>query len=148
LGLEAARKLKIENFIVYDDVELIIKKMREQYQDKHPRIRSYRNYAWDLTEKKFSSFNIHHIPRVENQHARSLGKAVATFMPPCMLKLKYHIEMRHIPSISNNIHHWKVFEDDEHIKKFLEMVDEFFETHIDQENQNDPTWIMQEGENP
>jgi len=40
-----------------------------------------------------------------------------------------------------------VFEDDEHIKQFLEMVDEFFETHIDQENQNDPTWIMREGEN-
>ena len=28
------------------------------------------------------------------------------------------------------------------------MVDEFFETHIDQENQNDPTWIMQEDEDP
>jgi hypothetical protein len=27
------------------------------------------------------------------------------------------------------------------------MVDEFSETHIDQENQNDPVWIMQEGEN-
>jgi hypothetical protein len=26
------------------------------------------------------------------------------------------------------------------------MVDEFLETHIDQENQNDPAWIMQEGE--
>jgi hypothetical protein len=28
------------------------------------------------------------------------------------------------------------------------MVDEFSETHIDQENQNDPTCIMQEGEDP
>jgi hypothetical protein len=28
------------------------------------------------------------------------------------------------------------------------MVDEFFETDIDQENKNDPAWIMQEGENP
>ena len=27
------------------------------------------------------------------------------------------------------------------------MVDEFSETHIDQENQNDPSWIMQGGEN-
>ena len=26
------------------------------------------------------------------------------------------------------------------------MVDEFLENHIDQENQNDPAWIMQEGE--
>jgi hypothetical protein len=28
------------------------------------------------------------------------------------------------------------------------MVDEFSETHINQENQNDPTWIMQEDEDP
>jgi hypothetical protein len=41
-----------------------------------------------------------------------------------------------------------VFEDDEQIRKFLEMVDDFTETHIDQENQNDHTWIMQEGEDP
>jgi hypothetical protein len=27
------------------------------------------------------------------------------------------------------------------------MIDEFSETHIDQENKNDPIWIMQEGEN-
>jgi hypothetical protein len=41
-----------------------------------------------------------------------------------------------------------VFEDDEQIKHFLEIVDEFTETHIDQENENDPAWIMQEGEDP
>jgi len=62
-----------------------------------------------------------------------LAKAAATFVPPTFLKLKYHIEMRHIPSIPNNVKHWQVFEDDEQIKQFLEMVDEFFETHIDQE---------------
>ena len=28
------------------------------------------------------------------------------------------------------------------------MVDEFFEMHIDQENQNDHIWIMQEDEDP
>jgi hypothetical protein len=28
------------------------------------------------------------------------------------------------------------------------MVDEFSETHIDQENQNDHAWFMQEGEDP
>jgi hypothetical protein len=65
----------------------------QQYQAKHPRLRSYRNCAWDLIEKKFSSFNIHHIPRAENQQVDSLAKVVATFMPPTVLKLKYHIEM-------------------------------------------------------
>jgi len=42
--------------------------------------------------------------------------------------------MRHRPSIPNNVQHWQVFEDDEKIKKFLEMVDEFSKTHIDQKN--------------
>ena len=107
-----------------------------------------RNYAWDLIENFFSSFNIHNIPRMENQQADSSAKAVATFMPPTILKLNYHIEMRQKLSIPNNVKHWQIFEDDEQIKIFLEMVDEFSETHIDQENQNDPIWIMQEGEEP
>jgi hypothetical protein len=45
-----------------------------------------------------------------------------------VFKLKYHIEMRHRPSILNNIQHWQVFEDAEKIKHFLEMVDDFTET--------------------
>jgi hypothetical protein len=69
---------------------------------------------------------------VHNQQANSLAKVVATLVPPIVLKLKYHIEMRHKPSISNNVQHWRVFEDDEQIKQFLEMVDEFSENHIDQ----------------
>ena len=56
--------------------------------------------------------------------------------------------MRHRTSIPNNIQHWQVFEDDEQLQKFLETIDEFAETHADQENQNDPIWIMQEGEDP
>jgi hypothetical protein len=56
--------------------------------------------------------------------------------------------MRHRPSIPNNIQHWQVFEDDEQLRKFLESIDEFAENNADQENQNDPVWIMQEGEDP
>jgi hypothetical protein len=75
---------------------------------------------------------------MENQQVDSLAKAVATFIPPTIMKLKYHIEMTHRPLILNNVQHWKVFEDDKQIKQFLEMIDEFYENHIDQENQNDP----------
>jgi len=71
-----------------------------------------------MIENLFLSFNIH-IPRIENQQEDSLTKVVATFMPPIVLKLKYHIEMRHRPSIQNNVQHWQVFEDDEKIKQFL-----------------------------
>ena len=96
----------------------------------------------------FSSVYVHYIPRAENLKADSLAKVALTFTPPTNFKLKYHIEVRHKTSIPNNIQHWQVFEDDEQIRKFLEMVDDFVETHIDQENQNDHTWIMQEGEDP
>jgi ribonuclease HI len=148
LGLEAARKLKINNLEVYGDAELIVKQINRQYQAKHPRLRSYRNCAWDLMENVFSSVNVHFIPRAENLHADALAKAASTFTPPTTFKLKYHIEIRHRPSIPDNIQHWQVFEDDEQIKKFLEAVGEFSETHADQENQNDQIWIMQEGEDP
>jgi hypothetical protein len=50
--------------------------------------------------------------------------------------------MTHRPSIPNSTQHWQFFEDDEQLRKFLESIDEFSETHTNQENQNDPIWIM------
>jgi hypothetical protein len=99
-------------------------------------------------ENFFSSVNFNFIPRTENLHADALAKEASTFSRPTTFKLKYHIEIRHRPSIPDNIQHWQVFEDDEQIKKFLEAMGEFSETHADQENKNDPIWIMQEGEDP
>jgi ribonuclease HI len=148
LGLEAAKKLNIKNLEVYGDAELIVKQVNRQYQAKHPRLRTYRNCAWDLMENFFSSIKIHSIPRTENLHADALAKAASTFSPPTNVKLKYHIEIRYKPSIPDNVRHWQVFEDDEQIQKFLIAIGEFSETHPDQENQNDPTWVMQEDENP
>jgi hypothetical protein len=105
-------------------------------------LRSYRNCIWDLIEKFFSSIKVHYIPRTENQQADVLAKVASTFTPPTTLKLKYHIQMKHRPSILNNTQHWQVFENDEQLRKFLESIDEFAEMHADQENQNDPIWIM------
>jgi ribonuclease HI len=146
LGLEAARRMKIKNIEVFGDAELIIKQVNRQYQAKHPRLRSYRNCVWDLIENFFTSVNFHFVPRVENQQADALAKAASTFTPPTAFNLKYHIQMRHHPSIPDNIQHWQVFEDDEQHRKFHESLDGFSETYIDQENQNDPIWIVQEGE--
>jgi ribonuclease HI len=106
LGLEAARKLKFKNSEVHGDAELIIKQINCQYHAKQPRLRYYRNCAWDLIEKFFSSVKFHYIPRTKNQRADSLAKEASTFVPPTAFKLKYHIEMRHRPSIPNNIQHW------------------------------------------
>jgi len=68
-------------------------------------MRYYRNCAWDLIENFFLSFNIHDDPRFHNQQADSLAKVASTFIPPIVLKLKYHIDMKHKPSIPNNVHY-------------------------------------------
>eukprot|EP00253_Pinus_taeda_P033072 PITA_33072 len=42
--------------------------------------------------------------------------------------------MKYKPSLPDNVHHWKVFNDDDEISRFLQVIDEFFEMQIDQEN--------------
>ena len=42
--------------------------------------------------------------------------------------------MKHRPSLPDNVKYWKVFEDDDEINRFLQVIDEFSEIHIDQEN--------------
>jgi hypothetical protein len=97
-------------------------------------MRSYRNYAWDLIENFFLTFNIHAIPRQENKQADLLVVGEITFTPREVPNLKYEVEMKYKPSIPENVKHWQVFEDDQHIKKFLEMINEFSTTHIDKED--------------
>jgi len=36
-----------------------------------------------------------------------------------------------MPSITDNIKHWQVFEDDQQNKRFLELIEEFSSTHIE-----------------
>jgi len=43
--------------------------------------------------------------------------------------------MKFRPSLPDNIQHWKVFEDDDEINRFLQVIDEFYEIKIDQENE-------------
>jgi hypothetical protein len=43
------------------------------------------------------------------------------------------VEVKCRPYIPDNVKHWKYFEDDLEIKKFLETVDEFYDLHIDQD---------------
>jgi hypothetical protein len=78
-------------------------------------------------------FNISCVPREENSMADSLVVSTSNFKVPLPPKLKYEVEVKYGPSIPNNVKHWKVFEDDIEIKKFLETVEEFSDLHIDQD---------------
>jgi hypothetical protein len=47
--------------------------------------------------------------------------------------VKYDVEIKYRPSVPDNVKHWKVFEDDLEIEKFLQSIDDFFALHIDQD---------------
>jgi hypothetical protein len=42
------------------------------------------------------------------------------------------IEIKYRPSIPDNVKHWRVFEDDQEIEKFLQSIDDFSTMHIDE----------------
>jgi hypothetical protein len=112
---------------------LIVNQIRNIYQAKNPRLRAYRNEVWDLIDSFFLDFNISFILREENTVADSLVVSTRNFRVPLPPKLRYDIEVKYKPSIPDNVKHWKVFEDDLEIKRFLETVEEFSALHIDQD---------------
>ena len=116
---------------IFGDFELIIRLIKNHCQTKHPRLRSYRNEVWDLIENYFEAFNIYFISREENRLADSLAVAASTFKPPINPRLRYEIEIRHRPSIPDNVKHWQVFDDDEQINQFLTMIGNFEDAEID-----------------
>jgi hypothetical protein len=66
-------------------------------------MRSYRNYAWDLIENFFLTFDIHVIQRLENQQAEYLAVATSNSKPPRISNLKYKVEMKYRLSIHDNV---------------------------------------------
>lgn len=104
---------------------MIIKEIKNHCPARHPRVKAYRNEVWDLVENLFEAFNIQFVPRDGNRLADSLAVASNTFRPHINPKLRYEVEMKYRLSIPNNIKNWQVFEDDQQIKEFLTMIDDF-----------------------
>ena len=96
-------------------------------------LKIYRNEVWDMLENYFIAFNITHIPRNHNETADSLALAATHFRIPKTTQLRYPIEVRYRPCVPDNVKQWKVFEDDIEIKRFLELTDEFSNSLIDED---------------
>jgi hypothetical protein len=71
-----------------------------------------------------------------NHLVDSLVVSASMFIPPMPPRLNYEIQVKYRPSLPDNIKYWKVFEEDDEINRFLQVVDEFFDMHVDQQNQN------------
>jgi hypothetical protein len=137
LGLRDAKDMKIEELSVFRDVELIVHQVRNIYQAKNLRLRNYMNEVWDLIDNFFLAFNISFVPREYNTLDDSLAKNASKFKIPLPPKPKYDVEVKYRPSILDNVKHWKVFEDDNEIKRFMETIDEFSALPIDQDPNDD-----------
>jgi hypothetical protein len=133
LGLRAEKDMGIKEISVFGDAKLIGHQIRNIYQAKHPQLRSYRNESWDLIDSFFLAFNISFVPREENAMADFLAISASNFRVPLLPKLRYDVEVKYRPDVPENVKHWKVFEDDLEIKRFMETDEEFYALHIDQD---------------
>ena len=81
-------------------------------------------------------FELSYIPRAMIFLTDSLVVSVSLFVPPLPPRLNYDIKVKYRPSLQDNVKFWKVFENDDELSKFLKLVDEFYDIHIDKENLN------------
>jgi ribonuclease HI len=133
LGLKAAQEMGIREMVVFGDAELIVQQVKSVYQAKHPRLKNYRNMVWDLVDNFFLAFNISFIPREENAPADFLSFTASLLEVLAQPTVGSDVEIKYRPSVSDNVNHWKVFEDDQEIEKFLQSIDDFFALHIDED---------------
>jgi ribonuclease HI len=91
LGLRATKNIGIEEIKMFGDAELIVHQIKNLYQEKHPRLRTYRNEVWDLVDIFFLAFNISFISREENTMDDRLATQASNFRVPLPPKLKYGV---------------------------------------------------------
>jgi ribonuclease HI len=126
LGLNAAKEKGIRKLQAFGDADLIIQQVNKSFQARHVRLKAYRDEVLRAIEG-FAEFTITFVPRAMNELADSLAVSACAFIPPLPHKLSYEIQVRHRPSLPDNVKFWKVFEDDAELTRFLTVVDEYAE---------------------
>ena len=96
-------------------------------------MRSYKNMVLELLEE-FDEHTIWLIPREWNNIVDSLANSASLLKIGIYPNKRYEIQVKHRPSILDNVKNWQVFEDNHQIKRFLENEEEFVNTQIDEEN--------------
>jgi len=122
LGLDTLKYLGAKRIFVHGYSKIVINQVKDIYQTKHPRMRSYRNIVLDLLEF-FCEYNISVVSREPNLIANALATSASVFKIPIYLNNTYEIEVKHRPTIPDNIKYWHVFENEKKIIIFLHMED-------------------------
>jgi len=117
---------------VYGDFELVIKQVKGEYQEKHPRMRAYQNAVLDIL-RVFSDYTLTCVPRAQNIIVDSLAIAASNLKVPMNSNNKFEIHVKHHPAVLDNQRYWQVFQGDDEIDKFLQNKGKFKYTSIDVE---------------
>ena len=95
----------------------------------------------------FSTFNIKHVPRLENFDVDLLANTTSRLiLPEGLSPQTFSIELMYRPSIPDNVTSWKVFDDDHQILDFLSAQNTFKGMAINEADQErslfDPSNII------
>jgi hypothetical protein len=131
--MRIAKEMGIKEMAVFGDAELIIQQVKNIYRAKHPRLKNYRNEVWDLIDNFFLAFNISFIPREENDSTDFFAVTTSLLEVHMLPMVRSDVEIKYRASVPDNVKHWRVFEDDLEIEKFLQFVDDFSALHIDKD---------------
>ena len=105
--------------IVEGDSSLVIRQLKLVYSCNDKRFLSYRKRVWDLKDD-FEALNINSIPRRKNMVENALTISANTLQLFERTKLRIlSVELVVAPSILDNIKNFQVFQDDQHILKFI-----------------------------
>jgi len=129
LGLQLLKKLDAKRISIQGDVELIIKQIKGEFSTKHPRFRACINAMLDFLES-FVEYDLSAIPRNQNILANSLAFSTSSCKMPYPNQ-QYTVEMKHRPTVPDNMKYWKVFGNDKQIESFLKSKDEYEDDSID-----------------
>jgi ribonuclease HI len=136
-GLRKALDMHIQNLIVFDDSEIVVRQVRNYIHCLTPHLKCYQTEVWILINK-FSTFNINSIPRSSNTEADLLANVASKLLPADGLSPSaFSVELLFQPSIPDNITNWRVFDDDQQIINFLHMEETFQGVMIDEQTHED-----------
>lgn len=99
--------------------QLVVRQVKSLYSCNDKKLLAYRKRVWDLMDG-FEALNVRSISRRKKMVADALAILVSALQPDERTKLKiFSVELVVVPSILDNITNFQVFQDDQHIVKFI-----------------------------
>lgn len=118
LGLKLLKSLGENKISVLGDSDLVIQQIKGSFLMIDLRLRAYRGTVIEILNT-FHETQLAKVLRKHNLHAHSL----ATFSSTCKLLFEpnhqFTTEVRHRPTIPDNVKNWQVFENDSQINNFF-----------------------------